>query len=210
MKFQFSNVVIIGCVLSFGCMLNVANAGIINNGDFTTVDGADWLDMSFTDGKSYNEVLSLIQSGNTLFGWRVASFNEVEAMYRSFGYTETPNDTSDQYYVTNNGYDQVLQHLGSTYNGGTTYAFTVGYVNNIGNNYSSQNTWQQVVQTGAISSNNNGFWRGDSWGNAQSNANSMIGTYLTRGGAVVPEPSTLAIFVLGIMGLASRRFKKQS
>jgi hypothetical protein len=26
----------------------------------------------------------------------------------------------------------------------------------------------------------------------------------------VPEPSTLAIFVLGIMGLASRRFKKQS
>lgn len=25
----------------------------------------------------------------------------------------------------------------------------------------------------------------------------------------VPEPSTLAIFALGIMGLASRRFKKQ-
>jgi hypothetical protein len=32
------------------------------------------------------------------------------------------------------------------------------------------------------------------------------------GGAAtaVPEPSTLAIFALGIMGLASRRFKKQS
>ena len=26
----------------------------------------------------------------------------------------------------------------------------------------------------------------------------------------VPEPSTLAIFALGIMGLASRKFKKQS
>jgi hypothetical protein len=26
----------------------------------------------------------------------------------------------------------------------------------------------------------------------------------------VPEPSTLAIFALGIVGLASRRFKKQS
>jgi hypothetical protein len=26
----------------------------------------------------------------------------------------------------------------------------------------------------------------------------------------VPEPSTLAIFALGIIGLASRRFKKQS
>jgi hypothetical protein len=27
--------------------------------------------------------------------------------------------------------------------------------------------------------------------------------------AEVPEPSTLAIFALGLMGLASRRFKKQ-
>jgi hypothetical protein len=31
-----------------------------------------------------------------------------------------------------------------------------------------------------------------------------------RGVAVVPEPTTLAIFALGIIGLASRRFKKQS
>ena len=28
--------------------------------------------------------------------------------------------------------------------------------------------------------------------------------------STVPEPSTLAIFALGLIGLASRRFKKQS
>lgn len=37
-----------------------------------------------------------------------------------------------------------------------------------------------------------------------------IGEIAFRGAMVVPEPSTLAIFVLGMIGLASRRFKKQS
>jgi hypothetical protein len=38
----------------------------------------------------------------------------------------------------------------------------------------------------------------------------VLVTWAIRGTAVpVPEPSTLAIFALGIMGLASRRFKKQ-
>jgi hypothetical protein len=36
-------------------------------------------------------------------------------------------------------------------------------------------------------------------------------SYVANWGATeVPEPSTLAIFALGLMGLASRRFKKQS
>lgn len=48
------------------------------------------------------------------------------------------------------------------------------------------------------------------------NANSGSAQAMTFGVSVsnsstsVPEPSTLAIFALGIMGLASRRFKKQS
>jgi hypothetical protein len=33
---------------------------------------------------------------------------------------------------------------------------------------------------------------------------------IVKAGVEVPEPSTLAIFVLGMIGLASRRFKKQS
>ena len=36
-----------------------------------------------------------------------------------------------------------------------------------------------------------------------------VGSWLVRT-TVVPEPSTLAIFALGMIGLASRRFKKQS
>ena len=39
---------------------------------------------------------------------------------------------------------------------------------------------------------------------------SLIGTWEVIGAAEVPEPSTLAILALGLMVLASRRFKKQS
>ncbi len=49
----------------------------------------------------------------------------------------------------------------------------------------------------------------DSWnGNTQINDNAFTG-HSSNSPATVPEPSTLAIFSLGIMGLASRRFKKQ-
>lgn len=42
-----------------------ANAILVDNEDFTTDTrtGLDWLDMSFTDGYSYNEVLGLITGG---------------------------------------------------------------------------------------------------------------------------------------------------
>ena len=91
-----------------------ANAAvIIDNGDFTTVDGVDWLDMSFTDGKSYYDVLSLLESGQQLDGWRVASFAEVANMYTAFGYTYTPNINEE--YIGNVGYEDVLASLGATY-----------------------------------------------------------------------------------------------
>jgi hypothetical protein len=41
------------------------------------------------------------------------------------------------------------------------------------------------------------------------NVSGGTGTWLTRQ-VMVPEPSILAIFALGLMGIASRRFKKQS
>jgi len=50
---------------------------------------------------------------------------------------------------------------------------------------------------------------GSKWG--YSSVNPTYGVALVRAASStsVPEPSTLAIFALGIMGLASRRFKKQ-
>jgi hypothetical protein len=167
--------------------------------------------MSFTDGISYNDVLTLIQSGNALEDWRVASFSEVVTMYQGFGFTVTPDNNSGTYYPANHAYGLVLNTLGSTYGNIGSYAFTVGYVSDVGSSYSGRDgSDQRTVQTGYFADINKGFWRGDSWGSEQGTSNSSIGTHLTRRSQDVPEPSTLAIFALGMIGLASRRFKKQS
>lgn len=46
-------------------------------------------------------------------------------------------------------------------------------------------------------------------GNGSSDFNFLTIDNISAAASAVPEPSTLAIFALGIMGLASRRFKKQ-
>jgi len=49
------------------------------------------------------------------------------------------------------------------------------------------------------------------WGNSNTTGRvEVLGTHHFRDSQEVPEPSTLAIFALGIIGLATRRFKKQS
>jgi hypothetical protein len=209
MKFKFLKLAIISIIIATSFLANIANATLIDNGHYTTVNGIDWLDMSFTDNKSYNEVLTLIAAGQALDGWSVASFDDVRSMYGAFGFATTPDDTTGGYYATNTGFDDVLNMLGATYDS-PSYAFTVGYVSDVGNNFYGQATWQRVVQTGYKVNSLNGYWRGDSWGSSQHDPAAQIGTYLMRTSVQVAEPSTLAIFALGMIGLASRRFKKQS
>lgn len=45
---------------------------------------------------------------------------------------------------------------------------------------------------------------------SQTYTNDFVGVARTSGVPAIPEPSTLAIFAIGMLGLVSRRFKKQS
>lgn len=204
MKFKRLRVTLLSCVFIAINIVNVANASIIDNGDYTTVNGIDWLDMSFSVGISYNDVLALTVAGEALEGWSVASFDDVSNMYGAFGYTVMPNNTSGSTYDANLGWDVFQTLVGRTY-GSETHGFTIGYVSNIGNGKEGQPTWQQAIHTGF-----NGYWRGDTYGEAPDDGQGWVGTYLMRVPAEVPEPSTLAILALGMIGLASHRFKKQS
>lgn len=56
-----------------------------------------------------------------------------------------------------------------------------------------------------ISENDNGTQSIHGWG-----YESVAGRAIAAGVTEVPEPSTLAVFALGLMGLASRKFKKQA
>jgi hypothetical protein len=171
---------------------SIASAEIVDNGDYTTVNGIDWLDMSFTDGLSYNDVLSRIDTGGNLDTWSVGSFVDVASMYQALGYVHTPNSTATLW--DENGVNDVfrlgvLPLLGSTYRqevamgkpNQRVYEFIVG---NVSNADPFQSNMQQTVQTrhnNDISSYaGKSFWRGDTWGSTWDTANEYVGTYLMR------------------------------
>lgn len=78
--------------------------------------------------------------------------------------------------------------------------------------FSGQASW--TVDATAYASALNGAQSGNVYAPADQSTDipnaSLIGTWEVIGATDVPEPSTLAILGLGLMGLASRKFKKQS
>jgi len=72
-----------------------ANAAIIDNGNFTTdtLSGLDWLDVTATTGRSYNEVFDDINTSGGDFDageWRYASNSEFQSLLSNvFGFTYT-------------------------------------------------------------------------------------------------------------------------
>ena len=101
------------------------------------------------------------------------------------------------------------------YSGNDTFTFDVA-INGFGFDYgqtASTHATKPIID-GVISSGLQGFF-GFIFDVAKTtvvlnqNSNYLITDNLTFGVTAVPEPSTLAIFALGMIGLASRRFKKQ-
>ncbi len=207
--------IIVTIVWLIAMLPSFARATIIDNGYYTTVDESDWLDISLTTAKSYNDVLALLAPGQEFSGWRVASYVEVTGFYSSFGYDYMPNTTD---LVSGSNQNANFEDLHSIH--GWTYAdgVVMGYVSDVGNDFTGrsdkevQPTWQQVVETTVgcwqACPDIMGQWRGNSWGFDQSTAFWDVGTFLVRDTESVPEPSTLAIFALGIMGLVIRRKNK--
>jgi hypothetical protein len=99
---------------------------------------------------------------------------------------------------------------GSNYGDNANYGFLNGMTTEI-SSYPYRAGAPRTVQVGwHMGRVNQGFLRDDSFGpGSNTSANYYTNTWLVKK-AEVPEPSTLAIFALGMIGLASRRFKKQS
>ena len=187
MKFKFLKVVGVILIISVSTL---ANAGIIDNGSYTTVDGLDWLDFSATINMTQAEALA----ANS--GWRAASMYEAMSMMDTFFgrelvYTEglsayeffvdgieTANMFGPLFGATNQGFARATAE-GVGFIGVTRLYASVGI---------SRIFDQQTSSPGYRSHDK--------------------GIALVRGNIVVAAPSTLAIFVLVLAGLASRRFKK--
>jgi hypothetical protein len=186
MKIKFLNTAVAGLVLSISCLVNFANAGVILS-DSTAVNTSGQ-DYSRTfDVTGFEDYKNLVFTVNARGDYGLDEYNEFIKFLidgTSFGNYryDTIGVTSFTGPTGDDKFDIIID-----------FTFTVSDID--WNNFASDS--QVSIQ----------------WDNS-ANVGSAPGFYvnysLSGNPAPVPEPATLAIFALGMIGLASRRLNKKS
>ncbi len=80
-----------------------ASAELIDNGDFTTdsIAQRDWLDLSFTEAMSYEQVLLETEAGGDFEGWVIATYDDVIGFFNNAGGDDDYSDTNNQALLAN-------------------------------------------------------------------------------------------------------------
>jgi hypothetical protein len=183
MNIKMLKAAVVGLVLSVS---GFANAGIIYNTEldenaYISIDGLDWAWANLVGGADLS-----IQAQ---YGWRIPTLADWGGSPLAIDFL---SDTGNATMVS--GLHSFNYDPNSTFTGRGSCAagwFSVNTTCNWGNGQG------QVT--------NNSGWYAKPGQVSKSHYEQLV----VRESQQVPEPSTLAIFALGIMGLASRRFKKQ-
>jgi len=236
MKFKFLKATLVGLVLSSNVNAGIISYGSYSHDSDTNVvvgDGLEWLKWSLTDNMSYSQAISYANS-NYGDGWEIATSNQVSGLVQNFdfGFSWDPQNPSE----SSGGKNDSNYQAGSYYNFVSMFGHT--YLGNEGNSYADWTRLGSRAAFGPIDTSTDTANLLSVWSLRNiSNFNccnfrdtatitlnehykslwdyrNSVGVALTRTSTLpspslpVPEPSTLAIFALGMIGLASRRFKK--
>jgi hypothetical protein len=192
MKLKFLNSAITGLILSLSCLVNTANAGLIlsDTTDVTSLGQTSSIVFDVAGFENYTDLVFTVNARGD-YGRESSEFIEFlidDASFGQFSYN-TPGVTSVVGPTNNIGYDYVMD-----------FSFTISDVDW---NTVYANDSQVTVQW------NHSLTVGPSAPFYVSYSLTGESTAPTEPDAVpVPEPTTLAIFALGMIGFASRRFKK--
>jgi hypothetical protein len=220
MKINISKAAIIGLYFTF---CGIANAGLIHNNN-------EYLDLGETTGLSELALNSLLSQGG-YEGYAIASRTKATELFTEFHSVVQGTFSGNGWYgfqhlTTGFGFEMSQWLRGGPVNAVNGNVNSVNgqgaiYINRkyskhvlFGNDLSGQydsgfvNLYDAVNAGNAnaaysISGTNVGTSNGSS-------APSKGSVWVVSRSLAVPEPSTLAIFALGMIGLASRRFKKQT
>jgi len=166
---------------------------------FDDSTGLTWLDASLTVGMTFDEALIQYE------GFRLATNTEVEQMYSSFfsEFNVNIDNINNGNYSLSTAQTNQLLNWTSLFGESPDLNWNPSYLRYldednigrlVGNRYVSNSSWYFA-----------GLENTETW----NNPGNYMGVAMVRV-TDVPEPSTLAMFALGLMGLASRKFKKQA
>lgn len=180
---------------------SLAKAGIINGTDSTFIDtatGLQWMDFGVNNIHTYNEVSNLLTT--TYDGWDLASQTQVLQMWSNLMTPLSSNIDIPQseYFIRyssfTNNYTALTAIIGEN-NSGIALGWFEDDSGQLSYAYTNGSNLSQV------------YGKNVNFDSYRTNRSFSFSTMLVRS-TNVPEPTTLAIFALGMIGLASRRFKK--
>ena len=185
----------------------IANATLIDNIDWSTDtdSGLDWLDVTNTVGRNYNEISSLMDYGEEFYGWRYATGAEFQEMVINFTGVNTASWDTVLYWDS-----QIIQELQSLI--GTTYFDsnnslygTQGFLEdtNINGNHMGASFSSRILNDGRYL----GESRVEQGYYSPSVAQPSFGSFLVRDNVSVPEPSIIWLLGSGLVliGFARRK-----
>ncbi len=185
-----------------------ARATLIDNGYYTTdtESGLDWLDFTETLELSNSEVFAGLESGGIFEGWEYAISSQVIELFNNAGGSGVYDGSYDSN-SHNGAATKLLDHMGVTYPLHQLYRIsTVHFFGDISEPDLAGFSIREWIPDSHFD-----ILEISEYKFALPYAELGKAHALVRASSKsVPEPSTLAIFALGMIGLASRRLKKQS
>jgi hypothetical protein len=206
--------------LLFSCAVQAA---IIDHGDYLTdtATSLDWLDVTKTVNMSYSDVSTQLGVGGLFQGWRYATGNEFNVMVGNHTGVAIPSVTYGNVNQEVDKIDVLVALLGST--------LDAEYIKKYSRTYDAYNNFQEgagrdytagivadfvssfEIFVGILSDDDRSPTTADFSSAHYTSTNifarrDSIGSYLIRSNAPsVPEPTTIALFALGLVGLAAAR-----
>jgi hypothetical protein len=190
-------------------LCNIAHANpynLVDYGDYTLDQnsGLEWLDTKFTKGKSYNQVLDLLESGQSLDGWRYASYNEFKQLFTSRGYSfdgtskltaSTPTVDDDLFFIT------LIDALGAT-DTRSTRKDLLGLTSEDYKNNNEDSQYYGFIRSTYNTNNITSYANFSRYEDSASTA--TLASFLVRTATPVPEPESVIMMLLGLIYITRR------